>query len=568
MPSINASITTLPPILSGYSSPLNFGSPQPLGGAGAPLSGQITNNVILNRYIYYPTTARPFSQKTVDIVSDYSNIFFNRIHVLPADVNVGNVSTTISYEVEVWNAYLEPNLLTLLQKLDAEGINVLNGHPQGTTFGPLESSIYDIEVTPSGPPVIEAIIKWTFGSEYGTHSIIGNRLILFPFRPAGPIVEILQWRTNILRAYSAEQRISLIKHPRQIWEMRYKSLQPSVQSRINSAMWGRNFQPFGLPIWTDVTYYYQALVAGQDTIYFDTRYFDYRQEGLLVLLYQDDITNESKEIAEVHDDHIVLVRPLENNFLAGALIMPVIICQPEGGLVKEDIGNDVTVSQIRFRALENLEYITSAPESYLGYEYLREWNIRPGGGSVKSSIIQPSVTVDSETGPWDVFAYRSLVDESVDFSFVADNSQDRWKNKMFLMRRRGSAKPFWVSSRRKDFVVTQQIGSTAIEITVENMGQENRDLEGSNHHIEIILKDGTEFKRGVIGLSSTSLDKEEQIIEISDSFGQQIDPDEIDRISYIRLVRLDTDEIQITHNLGIYSEFTIPVITVEQPDLP
>lgn len=569
MATINAAIVSLSPIASSYTSPMNFGAPQPLGGVGTPVASQIAINAVLNRYIYYPTNAPPpYAQISAAKTEDYTDLFFDSLHIIPAETDVGNVSTTISYKVEVWNAYLSSNLLTLLQKTNAEGINVLNGHSQGTTFGPLESSIYDIEVTPDGPATIDALIKWTFGIEYGTHAITGNRLILFPFRPAGPIVEILQWNTDIIRSHSSEQRISLIRHPRQIWEMRYKSIAPSIQSRINSVMWGRNLEAFGLPIWTDVTYYYQAIPIGTTQLYFDTRYFDYRQDGLLVLLYQDDITNEAKEISEVYDDHIVLTRATENAFSSGALIMPVIVCLPEGGLVKEDIGNDVTVSQIRFRSIENLEYVTSPSETYLGYEYLREWNIRPGGGSVGSAIIKPSVTVDSGTGPWDVFAYRSIVDETVDFSFVADNPEQRWENKMFFHRRRGKAKPFWVSSRRKDFVVTQQIGSTATELTVENMGQEHRDLEGTQHYFELVLKDGTEFKRAIVGLSSESLDKQEQVIEISDSFGQQIDLDEIDRVSYIRLVRLDTDEISITHSLGIYSEVTVPVILVEQPELP
>ena len=519
----------------------------------------------LNRYIYFPDKETFPNAISGTLGDNFVNIYYEKIHVNPPSFDAGNVSTTISYDVEVWNSFFTPKLLTELVALNAEGINVLNGILEGGTYGALENSIYNVEVTPEGPANIDADLRWTFSTDFGSHNIIGNRLVLFPFRPAGPITETLQWMTNVLRSHSSEQRIALRKHPRQIWGMRYKQ-KDSVQARINSAMWGRNIKPFGLPIWTDVSYLYDPITSGTDTIYLDTRYFDYRENGLLVLLYRDDLTNEAKEIAEIYNDRLVLTRPLETNFPDGALAMPVVICMPEGGLVREDIGNGVTVSNIKFRAIENLEYVTSPEATYLGYEILDDyWNIRRGG-NVASSILHPSVIIDNQTvETWDVFEYRDKPDELWDWSWVADNPEQRWNNKMLLMRMRGRQKPFWISTRVKDFELADIVASSASEWTVYNMGQNYLELIGDPRHVEILLKDGSIYQMEVVGLTDTSTDKSTQIIEMSDIFGIEVAPEDVERISYLRLVRFNSDEAVITHNLGIYSEVTMPLITVEQP---
>lgn len=495
----------------------------------------------------------------------YTDLYYYRIHVVPSSFDAGNVSTTVSYQVEVWNSFFVTRNLTMIDTIDADGINILNGIAPGANFGPLESSVYDIEVTPDGPPAIEATLKWTFGVDFGSHVITGTRLVLFAFRAAGPITERFEWLTNVMRAYNGEQRIALRKHPRQSWDMRYKQSQADIQSRMNSAMWGRNYKPFGLPIWTDVTYIYEGISAGTTVIYLDTQYFDYRESGLLLLLYTSDLNNEAKEILEVHPDRLVLKRPLEKNFPDGALAMPVVICQPEGGMIREDIGNDVTVSKIRFRAIDNLERVTSPVSTYKGYEIIDDYNIRRSQ-NVASAILHPSVTVDGQTGPWDTFAFRQYPDEIVDWSWVADTPQKRWENKMFLMRQRGRQKVFWIRTRREDFILAETWGQSTTTMPVKNMGQELLELYPAQvRWIEVVLNDGTVFTRQIVGLSSESPDRLTQYIEVDAAPPSDILITDVKYIGYLRLMRFDSDVVDIEHAQGIYSQFTMPLITVEQP---
>lgn len=554
---------TAPPIVGYRASFATMPDPQPIGGIGPPFVPFLNQSLPLDRAIYYPLYERRLPSIVAAVAPNFGDLYYNRVHVRPVETDVGNVSTTISYQVEVWNAYFTSQLLSSLVEIGTEGINILNGIAQGGQFGPLQSVLYDIEVTPEGPGEIDAEIQWVLGTDYGLHRIIGNRVVLFPFKPASPISEVFSWLTDVLRTYSSEQRIALRKHPRQSWVMKYKQWD-TVQSRINSAMWGRNYKPFGLPIWTDVTYLRSSIPAGTQTLYLDTRYFDYRTEGLLVLLYRDDLTNETKEIATVYDDRLELVRPLENDFLDGAMAMPVVICQPEGGLVREDIGNDVTVSTIRFRALENLEYVTTAPETYLGYEVLGDWNYRLSG-SVNSSILHPVVVVDNQTGPWSTFPYRSEPDEMWDWSWISNSPEERWDVKMFLMRQRGRQKSFWVHSRRKDITLAATVPSSSSEWTVVNMGQEFLDIIGDARHVEVVLKNGNIYRREIIGVTETSEDKQTQILEVSAVMAENVSPEDVDRISYMRLVRFNSDEAEIVHSQGIQSGLTMPIITVVQP---
>lgn len=562
MATIFAHLTTLS--IVGYRTSFQeMSDPQAVGAFGPPLSPILSQPLPLNRAVYFPLYERRDASGQAGILPNFGSLYYNRVHVRPIETDVGNVSTTISYQVEVWNAFFSSKLLTSLVEIGTDGINVLNGIAQGGQFGALQSAMYDIEVTPEGPGEIDAEIRWVLGGDYGFHTIIGNRVVLFPFKPASPISEEFSWLTNVLRTYSSEQRIALRKHPRQSWAMKYKQW-GEIQSRINSAMWGRNYKPFGLPIWTDVTYIRSSISAGTQTIYLDTRYFDYRTEGLLVLLYRDDLTNETKEISAVYGDRLELVRPLENTFPDGAMAMPVVICQPEGGLVREDIGNDVTVSSIRFRALENLEYVTPAPETYLGYEVLGSWNYRLSG-SVNSSILHPVVVVDNQTGPWDVFPYRSEPDEMWDWSWASNSQEERWEVKMFLMRQRGRQKSFWAHSRRKDITLAATVPTSSSEWTVANMGQEYLDVIGDPRHVEVVLKNGNTYRREIIGVTETAEDKQTQILEVSATMPEEVSPEDVDRISYMRLVRFNSDDAEIIHGQGIQSSLTMPIITVPQP---
>ena len=65
-------------------------------------------------------------------------------------------------EVEVWNAWFEANALADIVATNAEGMTLSGPSVPPTSFGPLESRIYVLSVTPNGPPVAgrPAIAAW------------------------------------------------------------------------------------------------------------------------------------------------------------------------------------------------------------------------------------------------------------------------------------------------------------------------------------------------------------------------------------------------------------------------
>jgi hypothetical protein len=78
-------------------------------------------------------------------------------------------------EVEVWNAWFKPNALTDIGATQAEGMTLAGPVAPPTTFGPLESRLYVLSVTPNGPPVVNTAFRFEFDLDAPVLRAIGRR---------------------------------------------------------------------------------------------------------------------------------------------------------------------------------------------------------------------------------------------------------------------------------------------------------------------------------------------------------------------------------------------------------
>jgi hypothetical protein len=94
--------------------------------------------------------------------------WYDRIHVLPSSIALGNLVSTQTRTVAVWNAWLNtPQMLLALTGISAEGIALSGQEPPVLAFGPLQERQWQISITPSGPVIIDATEQWSFASGAG-----------------------------------------------------------------------------------------------------------------------------------------------------------------------------------------------------------------------------------------------------------------------------------------------------------------------------------------------------------------------------------------------------------------
>src|SRR5690606_41919155 len=112
-------------------------------------------------------------------------------------------------EVEVWNAWFKPNALTDIGATQAEGMTLAGPVAPPTTFGPLESRLYVLSVTPNGPPVVNAAFRLEFDLDPPILRAVGRRIVRWVLAPdwSEPDTERLEWRTDGMESPSgSEQR--------------------------------------------------------------------------------------------------------------------------------------------------------------------------------------------------------------------------------------------------------------------------------------------------------------------------------------------------------------------------
>ena len=87
----------------------------------------------------------------------FADDFYNRIHVTPNPINVGNLLAEDTRFITVWNAFFDQKqLLSVINETDTSGITLTGPFPEPTEFQELEDRIYTLTVSLNGSPLIDA----------------------------------------------------------------------------------------------------------------------------------------------------------------------------------------------------------------------------------------------------------------------------------------------------------------------------------------------------------------------------------------------------------------------------
>lgn len=259
-------------------------------------------------------------------------LFFDRIHVLPRERDLGSVVSEQEIEVEVYNGYL-----ATAQSLDditvegPAGIEVENPHALPTHFPASESKLYVVKVSAEGDPQIDNLVTWEFDGLDPSGSalaIVGFRLIPYPFpaNMARPIAESFGYLTDIIKTTDGtEQRIQLRAVP--VGTVGFSAYlgEPREAQMANAILFGNQPRAFGVPRWQFST----PLAADADVedlaIYCTTSYIPF-VEGGLVMLWTSPFAWEVQTIESVESDHLTIATGLRFGWTATqTLVVPMVV---------------------------------------------------------------------------------------------------------------------------------------------------------------------------------------------------------------------------------------------------
>ena len=494
--------------------------------------------------------------------------FFENYHVIPRSFDFGNILSEQTDTLEVFSGFRKTFGTWSSFVNNAGAGTTVTGFPSlPATMNPLQGYTGTLVVSTSGAPTVDDDLAFVFdfGGTTINVPITLNRIVLFPVRPEVPYVEKLQFLTDIIRsATGEEQRIALRKNPRQLFEWNVRTDNGDWdQQRLNVLMYDWQQRTWGIPMWHEQTMLTAAATAGDTVINVgSTANADYRVGGL-AMVFVDGQSFDVQTIAAVGASTITFENPLIGSYPADTVVAPL-----RAGFMKRRTdasrwrSGDMNL-RVSFTCTDNDSDLAdiSGLDSYNGKVLLDECNVMTGD-TIGESYEKDIIVLDNLTGtisqesPWD-YAKRGS-----SLTLYSNTKAQTWTWRQFLHAMKGRQVSFYVPTFNKDMTPTAALVSAAQDLVIENIGYvQFIDRKPNKKHIQVVLTDGTTIEREISSASETSTSIE--TLTMTDTWGQDVAVEDIERISFLEEVRYNSDEITIRHERG---ERTVhigaPILTV------
>lgn len=368
--------------------------------------------------------------------------------------------------------------------------------------------------------------------------------------PQGDLIESLEWKTDVIRCRSEEQRSCLRLYPRT--NLQFNHQMGEREFSLSKEFSRKNtISPVLVPLWPDYTPL-GVLSLGSTTLSFDTTTSHYSVGGY-VLVHDEYDQYEVRTVIDMGVDHLE-VDALESNYLR-ASVVPLVESRFVAPLSASRGASDFVKSKVQFQVMNLLVTPESPYPEYMGHPVLTDRTVVVS--SVNEEYQREWVEEDNQTGQVWVGDSYSYAISKTSIGWITLTREELWQVRSWLHLLKGKWKSFWVISWNSDFSLVDPIVSTDEELRVNFVGIETpRDLV-------IITKSGVLHYLRVTG-SSPGLGGSE-VLSLSSVTGFNLSLSQVEMISTLNLMRLDSDRVEIKHRAARGASISIPVVEVPRP---
>lgn len=373
---------------------------------------------------------------------------------------------------------------------------------------------------------------------------------VWPFPPLSEMTETLEWKTDVIRSKTAEQRIALREAPRRSYALKHM-LTPQQYAAAEEMM--RAAESFRVPDWTQIVRLDSVEAGSEVVIPFDGECLDFGTEAII---WRSPQAWEAIEIDSTSDGITAAISADWNN----ALLMPLRPAIAPGGLSAQRVSKDYISASVRMDVTENSDLGASDYPQYRGHDVMTECPKLEG--ELDDGISWPVEIIDSQLGRVDVIRDRRMPDVICTMRWRVFGDCDHARLRAWLHSRRGRQKAFWMSTRVADFLPAADIGAAAVTVTVEALpGLEA--LSREEFDIEIVSTGGDEYRRQVVAWETDSDGR--FVLQIDTPLGVVLPADDVQRISWLRCVRFNADRIELVHRAAAGVQVAVQCIEVPVP---
>ncbi len=509
------------------------------------------------------------------ICGGFEEVLYDRIHVIPTFLRLGNVLADQTRDFDVWNAHRRASkTLADIIEVDTFGLTLVEPGAPPLVFAPLELKDYAVTISTSGPAVIDALYTFDFTAETPSEApilqVTGNRTIAFTFDPERPMTEALEWKTEILESEDGDEHRSRLRElPRQIFNMRYLIVDDNERSQALNLLFNQAGKTFQVPMFQWRRPLLVDASIGDFTISVDTTEADFRDttatQQSLVILWRGANDFEIAEVAlgGLAASSITLLLPLEDDHDAlDTIVIPMQAVVPRDPIEWAETQNNVLTISAGWLATEVTDLSDLSSLATLdGIPILDDLNFMDQ--TLDQSLRRKYHFFDSETGVFEILFGRTVPEYATMKGFEPQTESASFLLREILYGLHGKQQSFWLPTFRNDFQVTTGIGAGDILIEVEDAGYE-RFVDGAEPWAGIMIekRDGTRFFRQIVGSTPEVGGLEE--IEIDSPLGAAVAVGDIKRASLLVRSRFNVDRIEIEHLQIGHLRVRIPVVGVKQ----
>lgn len=499
---------------------------------------------------HWPVSTTPLV-KSGKIAVSYFDDFYNRVHVTPRALDIGNLLSVQTREVSVWNAWFTDQALSAINETGTTGLTE-SGIVAPTTFAPLEERAFEITVDTAGPAAIDAEYVFDFPTESPLLAVTGRRVVVFGHPPnwARPVLEKLNWLTDVMLAQGGiEQRVGLLDAPRRALAYELATLTRHQTNLLETMLLGWQSRLWAVPVWTDAQTLAADLTAGSLAIPCETSGYEFAADGL-VLLWAAHDRHEAVEVESVGGSSLTLKTATLATWPAGTRLYPVRLGRmPARQRLRRETGHHAT-GAVEF-AFDDNPAIAAADtgdvyDGYRVYAGRTNW-----AEPTEIEFVRQLDELDYETGKAWVDDLSGLAALLKSWHWLFKTRAEIVAFRGWLAARAGRRVPFWSISQAVDMEVVAAVGASDAAIHIRNIGYQ-RFLDGraDRRHIAIRTTSGTLYYRRIT--ASTEVDADEEELAIDSALGATLQPADIASVRFMHLTRLEADAIEIEwHHLGV-----------------
>lgn len=509
------------------------GFPELLHECAGLTSGSITS---------YTRLDIPAVSRQGNLLISFFDHFYNRIHVNPPVLNLGNVTADTTATVELWNAYLVSKPVQSESLSNTDGVTI-TGTSAPYTLAPLQFETYTVTVLEDGPATINLSLGWTIDGMIRGFQVTAQRIVPFFYPPnwRDGVTEALEWRTSVSQSRSGqEQRQRIRSKPRRSWSYSIQ-LQGDRSRQAFFDITGYQNRAYGVPIWADRSELTAQASSGASVLQVQTSNKGFAVGGVLFVRSGDTI--ETHEVDVITGTTLSIKKPTTATFPVGAEVYPGAVAKLPQSASARRITDDLMQASIEFQALpqDTDPWLPSSSPAMLdGFEVIDR---RPNWAA------PIGITFEYEADEIDYLSGISLRAPSREYPssmfrmrYMINGRADMSAFRAMLGRLAGRHTPAWVNIHSSDFSV---IGTVVSGGTGASFADNHSDLiNPARHPVAVAFRtrsNGTVVNR----LSSLTVNGVQIDAQFAASFAIQIEPDDLMMASFCPLCRLAADRVSI-----------------------